>query len=184
MKVRTVEEIVVELWDRLSLRYGLPEDLPYVRMWGINPEELSHALVSFYHQGIPEDSEEGEAVARVLGKILRDIREKGWRVLVLAVDGGWVYYEGYTPRPGERLLVFPGEEPWEVLEALEERGVRFRRQGKGLVVTPAELARDTFPSVRAMVPLVLSVLQDGEEVGAGEVLRRLQGALSTPGVRA
>ncbi len=182
--VRTVDEIVKELLGRLG--WGAPDDPPYVQMWGVTPEELSHALVSFYYQGVQEGTEEERLVGRVMGRILREIREKKWQVLVLVVDldADWVYYEGYTPRPGEKFLPFPGEEPWEALATLEERGVRFRRQGKGLVVTPAELARDAFSSVRALVPLALSVLEDGEEVGAGELLWRLRGALSVPGARA
>lgn len=181
MRVRTVDEIVEELWSTLCLRYELPEDFPYVQVWGVNPEELSHALVSYAYHG---DSEDREAVTRALGRILRDVREKGWHILVFTVFDGWVYYEGYTPAPGERFLVPSGDTPWEVLSTLEARGVRFRRQGRRVVVAPAELAKDTFRAVEHLLPLVLSVLEDGEEVGAGEVLRRLQGALSAPRAQA
>ncbi|RTH27214.1 hypothetical protein CSW40_03405, partial [Thermus scotoductus] len=86
--------------------------------------------------------------------------------------------------PGERFLVPSGDTPWEVLSTLEARGVRFRRQGRRVVVAPAELAKDTFRAVEHLLPLVLSVLEDGEEVGAGEVLRRLQGTLSAPRAQA
>lgn len=181
MLVRTLDEIVAELRNALRFRWGVPEGLPYVQVWGIDPEELSHALVSYVYHGDPEDRED---VSRALGRILRDIRRRGWRVLVFAVHGGRVYYEGYAPGPGERFLAPPGEAPWEVLASLEGRGVRFRRQGGRLVVTPAELAKDAFPAVEGLVPLVLSVLEDGEEVGAGEVLRRLRGALTATGAQA
>lgn len=131
-----------------------------------------------------EEAEDREVVTRALGRILRDVREKGWHILVFTVFDGWVYYEGYTPAPGERFLVPSGDTPWEVLSTLEARGVRFRRQGRRVVVAPAELAKDTFRAVEHLLPLVLSVLEDGEEVGAGEVLRRLQGALSAPRAQA
>ncbi len=55
MRVRTVDEIVEELWSTLCLRHELPEDFPYVQVWGVNPEELSHALVSYAYHGDPED---------------------------------------------------------------------------------------------------------------------------------
>ncbi|BCP66009.1 hypothetical protein [Thermus thermophilus] len=56
MRVRTVDEIVEELWSTLCLRHGLPEDFPYVQVWGVNPEELMKCCPEF---GPPQERGQG-----------------------------------------------------------------------------------------------------------------------------